>query len=306
MTTALDRRVEGVRRFNRLYTQRLGVLTDNYLHSPYTLAETRVLWELAQRETTSPGDVAAACNIDPGYLTRIVRRFEEHGLVTRAAAPGDRRRIALALTEAGRAAFRPIDERQHEELVALLAALPAEQQERVVAALGTVADALAPQPAAEIRLREPEAGDYGWIVERHGALYGAEYGFDRHFERDVCGMVAAFLATFDPHWERCWIAERDGVRCGSVLVARENETTARLRLLLIEPGVRGAGLGKRLVRTCVDFARAKGYAKMVLWTHANLTAARAIYAQEGFVMIDAAPNDRWGPSLISETWELEL
>lgn len=160
--------------------------------------------------------------------------------------------------------------------------------------------------STEIALREPEPGDLGWIVERHGALYAAEYGLDQRFEGDVAGIVAAYVAAFRPGRDRCWIAERDGARCGSVMVAHDDGETARLRLLLIEPHVRGAGLGRRLVRTCIAFARDAGYRRMVLWTHAILTAARAIYVSEGFVLVASEENARWGPVITSETWELVL
>jgi DNA-binding MarR family transcriptional regulator/N-acetylglutamate synthase-like GNAT family acetyltransferase len=307
MASALDRRVAGVRRFNRFYTQRIGVLTDNFLKTPYTLAETRVLYELAQRDKTSPGDLATALEMDAGYLSRIVRRFEEQGLVIRTASPDDGRRATLALTDAGRDAFAPMNERQRDDVVALLKPLPAERQERVLRAMDEIASAFAPDEAkAEIILREPEAGDLGWVIERHGALYGAEYGLDVRMERDVAEIVASFVRNFQPGFERCWIAERSGVRCGSIFLVRENETTARIRLLLLEPSARGAGLGRRLVRACIDFARDAGYSNIVLWTHSVLTAARAIYQSEGFVMIDSHENTGWGPALTSETWELTL
>jgi DNA-binding MarR family transcriptional regulator/predicted GNAT family acetyltransferase len=301
MATALDRRIDGFRRFNRFYTQRIGVLTDNFLNTPFTLAESRVLWELAQRDSTSPGDLAAKLDMDPGYLTRLLQRFEKQGYVAREVAANDKRRVVLTLTAAGRAAFAPLNERQRDDVEALLKPLSAERQERVVRAMAEIERALAPEPIiGEIVLREPEAGDFGWVVERHGALYGTEFGFDIRFERDIA------VTNFRPGLERCWIAERDGVRCGSVFVVRENDTAARLRLLLLEPEARGSGLGRRLVRACIDFAREAGYTTMVLWTHSILTAARAIYQSEGFVITDTHENAGWGPVLTSETWELTL
>jgi DNA-binding MarR family transcriptional regulator len=307
MATVLDRRVDSVRRFNRFYTQRIGVLAENFLRTPFTLAEGRVLFELANREETSPGDIASALDLDAGYLSRILRRFERDGLVKRTPSPTDGRRAVLALTGAGRDAFAPLNERSHDDIVALLAPLPPDRQERVLSAMATIAQALATdQPAGDIILRDPEPGDYGWIVERHGALYGAEYGFNANMEGYVAAVLGAYITNLQPGRDRCWIAERTGVRCGCVFVVHEDATTARLRMLLTEPSVRGSGLGRRLVRACITFARDAGYNKMVLWTHSVLTAARAIYAGEGFVMTATESNDLFGPHLISETWELEL
>jgi DNA-binding MarR family transcriptional regulator/ribosomal protein S18 acetylase RimI-like enzyme len=307
MATVLDRRIDGVRRFNRFYTQRIGVLAENFLRTPFTLAEGRVLFELANRAAPSPSDIAAALDLDAGYLSRILRRFERQGLVTRTASATDGRRTVLAITAAGRAAFAPLNERSHDDILALLAPLPTERQERVLSAMAVIAQALAPDtPADDIVLRDPEPGDYGWIVERHGALYGAEYGFDAHMEGYVAEVMGAYVTNYQPTRDRCWIAERNGVRCGCVFVVHEDATTARLRMLLTEPSARGCGLGRRLVRACLTFARAAGYRKMVLWTHSILTVARAIYASEGFVMTATESNDLFGPRLTSETWELDL
>ena len=307
MSSTLERRIAGVRRFNRFYTQRIGVLTENFLRTPYTLAETRVLYELAQHEGMSPSELAANLELDPGYLSRIIRRFEDQGFLSRKLAAHDARSSTLALTRAGRDAFAPMNKRQRDDIAALLKPLPVARQERVLRAMAEIADAFSPQlKRAEIVLRDPEPGDYGWVVERHGAIYGAEYGFDVRMERDVAEIVAAFVTHFRRGQERCWIAEQDGVRCGCVFVVREDDRTARLRLLLLEPSARGSGLGRRLVRLCVDFARAAGYKKMVLWTHAVLTAARATYRSEGFVLTDAHAHDSWGPVITSETWERPL
>lgn len=308
MATVLQRRVDGVRRFNRFYTQRLGVLTDTFLRSSFTLTETRVLWELAHHEAWSPGELAGTLGLDPAFLSRVLRRFEDQGLIRRTTAASDRRRAVLTLTAAGRRAFAPLNERQRDEIAGWLAPLPAARQERVLEAMGTIADALAPRTEGEIKLREPEPGDLGWVIERHGALYANEYGLDVHMEGYVADVIGRYVANFDARRDRCWIADRDGVRCGCIFAVHDDgdPDTVRLRLLLSEPFARGRGLGRRLVRECIAFARETGYRKMILWTHSVLTAARAIYAAEGFVMTATETNDMWGTPLTSETWELDL
>jgi DNA-binding MarR family transcriptional regulator/N-acetylglutamate synthase-like GNAT family acetyltransferase len=305
--SALDRRVEAVRSFNRFYTKRLGVLAERFLRSPFTLAEGRVLYELAHREAPSATEIGTELGLDRGYLSRILQRFEAQGFLERSPSIADARRAELALTPAGREAFAPLDERSHEDIAALLTPLSEREQARVLDAMDEIADALGQPPSDEIVLRAPEPGDFGWIVERHGAVYEAEYGWDLRFEAEVTEMMAKALARWDPARERAWIAERNGIRCGCVMSVRESDDVARLRLLLVEPGARGSGLGRRLVRACIDFARAAGYTKMVLWTHSLLTAARAIYASEGFTKVGTdTRHASWGPEVTSETWERPL
>lgn len=307
-TSDLEQRVGAIRRFNRLYTKRIGVLQDGFLQTPFSLAEARVLYELSRREKLTATEVAAELGLDHGYLSRILRGFGERGLVVKTASPNDRRQSLLSLTVKGRTAFAPLDHGSQKEVAGMIGKLSAADQERVVAAMRTIESLLAdtPSPDARYILRPPRSGDMGWIVSRHGALYGEEYGWDERLEALCAEIVATFVRNFDAKRERCWIAERDGENAGSILLVKDTEEVARLRLLLVEPKARGLGIGARLVEECVRFAREVRYKKITLWTHSVLIAARHIYEQNGFKLIDSSKHNEFGKELTGETWDLEL
>jgi DNA-binding MarR family transcriptional regulator/N-acetylglutamate synthase-like GNAT family acetyltransferase len=299
--------VARVRSFNRFYTALIGVLERKLLHSPFSLTEARVLYELAHRDPSVATEIGADLGLDSGYLSRILRRFEQQGLILRRAASGDGRRQDVTLTEAGREAFAALDLRSSEDVAAMISALTAERQERLVKAMAEIEILLNPRARAEaFVIRDHRPGDVGWVVQRHGALYAEEYGWDSSFEAMVAEIAAKFLREFDPARERCWIAEREGERVGSVFLVRENADVARLRLLLVEPSVRGHGLGRRLVEECLRFARQTGYRRVTLWTNANLHAARRIYETCGFRLVAEEPHHSFGKDLVGQTWEKEL
>lgn len=304
---ATDDRIASVRRFNRFYTQKIGVLDEGLLHSQFSLAEARVLYELAHRDRPTASEIARDLHLDPGYLSRMLRGFRRRGLIDRAPAGGDGRRRHLSLTAAGRAAFAPLDKRSRQEIGALIDTLSDAAQARLVGAMHMIEQLLAPAaPAEPFVLRSHRSGDMGWIVSRHGALYAEEYGWDERFEAMVAEISAGFLAHFDGCRERCWIAEQDGERVGSVALVTEAAVTARLRLLLVEPPARGSGLGRRLVAECLGFARQAGFRKIVLSTFNVLVAARRIYEAAGFRLASEKPQHRFGHDLVEEVWQLDL
>jgi DNA-binding MarR family transcriptional regulator/GNAT superfamily N-acetyltransferase len=302
-----DGRVAAVRRFNRFYTQTIGVLQEGLLDSEFSLAEARVLYELANRPDPIARDLERDLRLDPGYLSRILRGLQRRGLVEGTAAAADRRRRQLRLTEAGQAAFAPLDAASRAEIGALLGTLPEPEQCRAVAAMQTIERLLgAPGARGEVVLRPHRPGDIGWVTARHGALYAEEYGFDLGFEALVGEIAAGFVQNFDPARERCWIAERDGIPLGSVFLVRQSDEIGKLRLLLVEPAARGIGIGQRLVAECIAFARAAGYHSVELWTQSILVAARRLYAAAGFRMVKEEPHHSFGQDLIGEHWELRL
>ena len=303
--------VDAVRRFNRFYTRRIGVLHSSYLGSPFPLPQARVLYEIGHRGECTASELGAELDIDLGYLSRLIQGLKRERLVQGEPARHDARHIRLTLTPKGRKAFASLDDTSRRTMGDMLAPLARGERERLVAALQTVETVLEPRASkGEITLRAHRPGDMGWVVERHGVLYGEEYGWGALFEALVADIVAKFLRDFDPKREHCWIAERriyeHGERVGSVFVVRESDTIAKLRLLLIEPQARGAGLGKRLVEECIAFARKAGYRKLVLWTHANLLAARAIYTKLGFRKVKSEPHRQFGVAVVGEYWELPL
>jgi DNA-binding MarR family transcriptional regulator/ribosomal protein S18 acetylase RimI-like enzyme len=300
--------VEAVRRFNRFYTRSIGVLHEGFLESPFSLTEGRVLYELLHGERPSASDVAQALGLDAGYLSRILRGFQRRGLLERRPAQHDARRSLLGLTRKGREATFALDARSSDQVRGLLGRLAAPERRRLLDALGTIEELLGgrPERRAPYLLRPHQPGDMGWVVERHGALYAQERGYDEEFEALVAEIVARFLRRFDPKRERCWIAEKDGRNVGSVFLVQKTKTVSQLRLLLVEPDARGLGIGERLVNECVRFARQAGYRRMTLWTQDDLAAARHLYEKAGFRIVAREPHRSFGQDLVAETWELSL
>lgn len=298
--------IDRARRFNRFYTRAIGMLGEGYLGSGFTLAEARVIYELANREAPTSRQIGKALALDPGYLSRILKRLEAQGLVERARAEGDRRQHRLSLTEQGLRAFARLDQGARDSMGALVAHLPAPALDRLSGAMAEIEDLVSARPSGRITLRDRRPGDLGWVVERHASVYAKEYGWDARFETLVARIVAEMTAAPDSSRERCWIAERDGQRLGCVFLAKDDRETARLRLLLVEPAARGEGLGRKLVETAVAFARRAGYREIVLWTHRELHAARRIYADIGFRKTEEWQHHDFGPVSTGETWRLVL
>ncbi|MFI6766781.1 GNAT family N-acetyltransferase [Streptomyces sp. NPDC050355] len=322
--------IRELRRFNRFYTNLIGALDyGRHLYTPFTLTEARVLYELAHHQRVDAADLRSSLSLDAGYLSRLLGKFEQRELISRGRSERDPRRQRITLTEDGREAAGLLEERSQDAAGSLLRDLPAADRDRVVASMRTIRTVLgegaedgdgtedaaaAPQgrpggraPAAEVALRTSRPGDLGWMVERNAALYAAEYGFDLSYEALVARIVAEYAEDFDPRWDRTWIAELDGERGGAVMCVRDGRPgVARLRLLLVEPGARGHGLGRRLVDSCVEFARDAGYKELVLWTNSVLVSARRIYQQAGFELVAESPHRSFGRDLVGQDWRLKL
>ncbi len=300
--------VAAVRRFNRSYTRRIGVLHQGLLRSNFSLTEVRVLYELTHRENPTAAELGRDLELDAGYLSRILAGFAKRRLISRTASAADGRQSLLRLTHKGRATFATLDVRSDEEVSAMLGSLSGEKRGRLVEAMGTIERLLDGRPELPVPyvLRPPRPGDLGWVVHRHGVLYAEEYGWDERFEALVASVVAEFIGHFDPKREYCWIAERDGQNIGSVFLVKQSKQVAKLRLLLVEPEARGLGLGSRLVEECVSFARRVGYRKLTLWTNDVLHAARHIYERAGFRMVREERHHSFGRDLVGQTWELKL
>jgi DNA-binding MarR family transcriptional regulator/GNAT superfamily N-acetyltransferase len=304
----LAARVDAVRGFNRFYTQKIGVLQEGLLQSRFSLAEARVVYELAQREAPTASELGRDLGLDAGYLSRILRRFEKRRLITRTISPADGRQQLLALTKPGREAFAALDTGSRAEVGGLLRGLAAADQARLVAAMRGIERLLgAGDPGdAPYHLRPHRPGDMGWVVQSHGALYAEEYAWDPSFEALVADIVAKFIRHYDPARERCWVAERDGEPVGSVFLVKQSATVAKLRLLLVDPRARGLGIGAELVAQCVRFAELAEYRKLTLWTQSILVAARKIYEAADFRRVREEPHHSFGHDLVGEYWELKL
>jgi DNA-binding MarR family transcriptional regulator/GNAT superfamily N-acetyltransferase len=306
--TRLDARIADVRQFNRFYTKQIGVLQEGLLESDLSLAEVRVLYELAHADGATATGIARELGLDAGYLSRMLRSLEQRGLVQRRQSAADGRRSDLTLTRKGRGTFAKLDQRAHDEIASLLEGRSVADQRALIDAMHTIERILGrAEPAPRrVELRDPRPGDMGWVIERHGEIYTDEYGWTDHFEALVAQIVAQYLHDHDPERERCWIAEVDGERAGSIFLVRHSDTVARLRLLLVEPSARGLGLGHQLVDACLQFARDAGYQKVTLWTNAVLDAARRIYVARGFRLVHEEAHTHFGSEQLGQDWELDL
>jgi DNA-binding MarR family transcriptional regulator/GNAT superfamily N-acetyltransferase len=307
-----ENRIATVRGFNRFYTRQIGVLRKTFLDSPYSLGEARVLYEIASGHSHTASEIGRALDLDAGYLSRLLRNFEKRGLVERKTSSRDARQSHLTLSRRGRDVYAPLEARSQRDTGVMLEKLKPADQTRLIAAMTTIETLLGgtPEPRVPVSrdyvLRTPAPGDFGWVVKRHAELYAQEYRWTEPFEGVCAQIVADFVNKFDAERERCWIAEMDGENAGCVFLAKESETVARLRLLLVEPKARGLGLGARLTDECVRFARHAGYTKITLWTHSVLTAARHIYQKAGFTLTRSEKRTSFGQPVVSEDWDMEL
>ena len=300
--------VAAVRGFNRFYTRQIGLLNDGLYHTEFSLAEVRVLYEIAHHERPCASELTKDLGLDPGYLSRLLSNLEKRGLLQKAPAEQDRRQLLLRLTASGHEVFSKLDEASSRQITTLLDKLSPSQQRRLASAMADIQALLGKASSSQpYLLRTHQPGDLGWIVQRHGALYSQEYGYDERFEALVAGIIAEFVKSFDPARERCWVAEKDGENVGSVMLVQKSKTIAKLRLLLVEPSARGMGIGRRLIEECIRFARQARYKKIRLWTQNELESARYLYEQAGFHLVSKQPHNSWSRNnLIAETWELKL
>lgn len=307
-TTVLEDRISAVRQFNRFLTRQIGALQEGLLHSPYSLTEARIIFELAQQPDMTSSHLGRELGLDAGYLSRILTRLEQQELLERVSSETDARQKLLRLTSEGNKAFALLDKRSRDEVAEMLSELSEEEQQRLLKAMNNIESVLDKsfKYSDPFILRSYEAGDMGRVTSMHGMLYAQEYGWDEHFEALVAQIVADFINSYKPTKERCWIAEMNGEIVGSVFVVQANETDAKLRLLLVDPKARGMGLGTRLVEECIRFARRCGYKKLKLWTNSVLVEARHIYQKTGFQLVAQEAHHSFGQDLVGETWELYL
>ncbi|WP_246658676.1 helix-turn-helix domain-containing GNAT family N-acetyltransferase [Mesorhizobium sp. J18] len=307
-SATLDSQIATVRRFTRFYTRQIGLLESKLLKSAFSLTEARILYELANRDGVTASELVKDLGLDPGYLSRILKRFEHQGLLSRAPSPQDGRQSVLTITEAGRAAFGPLDRGSVEQVAGMLEALRPEQRRKLTNSMETIERLLgkAPDAAVPYILRSHRPGDMGWIIHRQMVLYNSEYGWDEGYEALISEILGNFLKNFDPKYENAWIAEREGEIVGSVFVVRQSHEVAKLRLLFVEPAARGLGIGRRLVDECIRFSRQRGYKTLTLWTNDVLVSARRIYQAAGFRLVEEEKHHSFGKDLVGQNWELSL
>ncbi|MGE0285514.1 MAG: GNAT family N-acetyltransferase [Bradyrhizobium sp.] len=305
---ALTEQIAAVRGFSRFYTRKLGIIEPRLLHSPFSLQEARIIYEIAHRPGCTATDLTRELGLDPGFLSRTLQGLQRRQIVTRKPSKADGRVYELSLTAKGRTASAELERRSREEVGRLLAGLDAAERAAIVQAMITIEQTLEPPPQKSpgFLLRSHRPGDIGWVISRHGAIYTQEFGWDISFEAMVAEIAGKFLTSFDPAREHCWIAEVAGEPVGSVFLVKASDEVAKLRLLIVEKKARGLGVGRALTEQCIRFARERGYREITLWTQSMLLAARGIYQAAGFRLTREEPHHSFGVDLVGETWELEL
>ncbi len=306
--STLESRIEAVRRFSRFYTRRIGVLEETLLHSPFTLPEGRLVYEISNRDAPTAQELCHDLGLDPGYVSRLLKSLEKRGCIARERSATDKRATRLTLTAKGQKLWGAMNQQSKEDLANLLSGLPAAKQQELVAALETV-ERLLEEPdekRAAYVLRPHLPGDMGWIIRRQTQLYAQEHGWNGSFESILAEIAGKFVANYDPRRERCWIAERNGEIVGSVFLVKAGKATGQLRMLYVEPSVRGLGIGGRLVGECIEDARTKGYRRLILWTNDILAAARKIYIAAGFRLEKEERHHSFGQKLVGQYWSLDL
>jgi DNA-binding MarR family transcriptional regulator/predicted GNAT family N-acyltransferase len=309
MTNAiLQKHISAVRRFNRFFTRQIGVLREGLLHSPYSLTEARIIFELANRSNLTASDLCNELGLDAGYLSRILSKLEQQNLIEKTRSDDDGRQRLISLTTEGQNAFSLLNSRSNDEISEMLSELSESDRVRLVDAMHTIEGILGHsfKYAEPFYLRHHEAGDMGWVIHQHGLLYNQEYGWDESFEALVAQICADFITNYDPQKERCWIAEMEGEQVGSIFCVKASEDVAKLRLLLVAPRARGLGLGTRLVKECIRFAKRSGYRKLTLWTNDILVEARRIYEKNGFKLVEEEHHHSFGHDLVGQNWDLIL
>jgi DNA-binding MarR family transcriptional regulator/GNAT superfamily N-acetyltransferase len=303
---ALAGEIAAIRGFNRFYTRKLGLIEPKLLHSPFTLQEARIIYEIRHRPACTATDLTRDLGLDPGFVSRTLQALQRRQIVTRKPSKDDGRVNELALTAKGRTAQAELERRSREEVGHLLASLDETQRAAIVRAMTTIEQTLerpAQKPAAFL-LRSHRPGDIGWVISSQAKAYAEEYGWDISYEALVAEICAQFIRDYDAAREHCWIAESGGEPLGSIFLVNGGDDVAKLRLLLVEKKARGLGVGRALVEQCINAAREKGYKKMTLWTQSILVAARGIYQAAGFRRVKEEPHHSFGVDLVGETWEL--
>jgi DNA-binding MarR family transcriptional regulator/N-acetylglutamate synthase-like GNAT family acetyltransferase len=300
--------IKAIRHFNRFFTRQIGVLREGLLHSPYSLTEARIIFELANRENLTASDLGRELGLDAGYLSRILNKFARQNLIEKKPSDSDGRQRLINLTTEGQEAFSLLDSRSNDEISEMLDELSESDRMRLVDAMHTIEGILnhGLKYAESFYLRHHEAGDMGWVIQQHGTLYKQEYNWGESFEALVGQICVDFINTYNPEKERCWIAEMQGERVGSIFCVKKSDEVAKLRLLLVDPKARGWGLGTRLVEECIRFARQAGYQKVTLWTNDILVEARHIYEKKGFQLVEEESHHSFGHDLIGQNWDLML
>lgn len=306
MSDANSARISEIRSFNRFYTNILGLLNKHILDSDYSLTEVRIMLEIDRAAGCTANSLIDRLEVDRGYMSRILKRFESNGLITKESSASDARKTLLQLTVQGKQLLSELEAKSDRQVRGLIRNLPEEQQKKLVASMKYIKDSLS-AAINPVSIRDFESKDIGYIIDRHRELYEREYGFSPVFGDYVAEAVSKFAAAYDKERENIWIAEAEGETAGVIALVRVDDETAQLRWFLMEPRMRSKGIGHALMKTLMDFCRAKNYSHVFLWTVSLLGAARHLYESYGFRLTETHENNSWSREPITEErWDAYL
>ncbi|MCK4379885.1 MAG: bifunctional helix-turn-helix transcriptional regulator/GNAT family N-acetyltransferase [Candidatus Lokiarchaeota archaeon] len=301
-------RIGKIRSFNRFYTNLLGLLDKTLLKSAYSLTDVRILFELNHLSTSTASEIVKLLNLDPAYLSRILSSFEEKNLILKECSSKDMRKRLLSLTSTGKDLISELQERASEQIIMLLSNLTDEDQNKLVNSMEVIERILKREPEKSefYSIRSHKPGDIGYITYRHGVIYANEYQLDKTFEAYVAKHMAEFIENYDPDKDHLWIVEKGTEIVGSIAIVKEDNKTAQLRWLLVEPHIRNKGIGTKLMHEAISFSKSQGYQKIILGTFSDLKIARKLYSKNGFQLIESKNHHIWGQDLTEEQWEMIL
>ncbi|MCG8549606.1 MAG: helix-turn-helix domain-containing GNAT family N-acetyltransferase [Desulfobacterales bacterium] len=297
--------VDRIRAFNRFYTGKIGLITNRFLKSEYSLVQARVLYELSTTAPVHAADLIRNLGLSADYLSKILSKFEAQGLITRSPSPKDARKQVITLTPDGGAAYSGLKEQSNRHITSIIETLTPEEKSDLVNAMNQIEDILTPKEAGFVTIRSHRPGDIGYVIHRHGVIYAREYGFNTEFDAYVAGGMADFIENKTPG-EHLWIAECRNRFAGAVAIVRNDAHKAQLRWLIVEPEARQKGIGTQLVNQAVRFAADNGYRFIILWTIDFLHAARRLYTNAGFQLAETKVSQVWGKTLTEECWQFKL
>jgi DNA-binding MarR family transcriptional regulator/N-acetylglutamate synthase-like GNAT family acetyltransferase len=306
-----SRATKKIRAFNRFYTNILGLVDRHILHSPYSLTEARILFEIFHNPNCSARKIKNLLRVDEGYLSRTIDKLIRQDLIVKNQSQSDGRVFILSLSKKGEDEFLKLNKASEESIESMINHLAPDEVHEIESSMLRIQGLLTEKEKTQgIKLEDISIrntmvpSDLGYVVYLHGLLYGIEYGYGIEFEMYVAHGLYEFFQNYDQKKDRVWICEHDKRMIGFLLLMHRDNDAAQLRLFLIEPEYRGIGLGKKLMELFLDFLHRCHYQSAYLWTTHELYAAASLYTRYGFELTEEKESNTFGKLLREQRYDL--